>query len=228
VNGPAQDPRETDEWRVEVTLEDEDTGRSLGDRLRVLDLDDEARERLGGSVTVTRDGPHLFLYAWHEPSAREAEKVVRDLMEEEGLAGEVRLVRWHPVAEEWRPADEPLPQTEEEVEAEQRRHEEAGHREHRELGVYPWEVVVHLPSLRATMDFVERLEREGLPMRRRWRYVQVGADTEEDAVALGKRLEGEAPEGSQVGIRANPEDLDHPTFVLLGSLKPGVLRDLGL
>jgi hypothetical protein len=228
VNEAAQDPREMDEWRVEVSLEEEVHGRSLGERLHAVDLDDEARERLGGSVIVTRDGRFLFLYAWHEASAREAERVVRDLMEEEGLAGQVRLMRWHPVAEEWRPAEEPLPQTEEDLAAEQRRHEEAGQRERRESGVYPWEVVITLPHLRTTLDFAQQLEQEGLPVKRRWKYVLVGADTEEDAIELGRRLEGEAPEGSHIGVRANPEDLDHPTFIMLGSWKPGVMRDLGL
>jgi hypothetical protein len=32
-----------EEWRVEVNLEDEGHGLPLGDRLRSLDLDDEAR-----------------------------------------------------------------------------------------------------------------------------------------------------------------------------------------
>ena len=81
-----RDPREADEWRVEVKLETDEHGSSLGERLRSLDLDDEARKRLGGSVTVTRDGTTMFLYAWHEPSAREAERVVRELMEEDGLS----------------------------------------------------------------------------------------------------------------------------------------------
>jgi hypothetical protein len=228
VNGPTHDPRETDEWRVEVKLEEEDHGRTLGERLHALDLDDEARERLGGSVIVTRDGPFLFLYAWHETSAREAERVVRDLMEEESLAGEVRLMRWHPVAEEWRPAEEPLPQTEEDLADEQRRHEEAGERERREEGDFSWEVVIDVPHLRDTFPLAKRLEDEGLIVKRRFRYVLVGADTEEDAVELGKRLEGEAPEGSHVGIRANPKDLAHPTFAYLGSWKPGAIRDLGL
>ena len=92
--------------------------RAFGERLHALDLDDAARKRLGGSVIVTRDGPHIFLYAWHEESAREAERVVRELMESDGLAGEVQLTRWHPAEEAWRPADEPLPETDAERQAE--------------------------------------------------------------------------------------------------------------
>jgi hypothetical protein len=221
-------PRQTDEWRVEVHLDEEQHGHSLGERLRTLDLDDHAREKLGGSVIVTRDGPRMFLYAWHEFSAREAEGMVRDLLEEEGLAGEVKLMRWHPVEEAWRPGDEPLPETEAERSEEERRHELAERRERAESGEHDWEVVVELPDLRATLDYAAELEDRGLSVKRRWKYLLVGALTEEKAVELGRQIEGEAPEGSNVAIRANPDELPHPVFVMLGSLKPGVMRDLGL
>ena len=222
-----EEPRQTDEWRVEVEV-DEEHHSSLGHRLRSLDLDDEAQKRLGGSVIVTRDGNKLFLYAWHEQSAREAETVVRDLLEEEKRAGEVRLMRWHPVEEAWRPASEPLPETDEEVDAEAERHAAAEAEEQSATGDYDWQVVVELDELKASREFASTLESEGLPVKRRFKYVMVGALTEEAAVELGKRLEGEAPEGSKVAIRANPDDLPLPVFVQLGSLKPGVMRDLGL
>jgi hypothetical protein len=227
VNAEALDPRATDEWRVEVVLDD-DHGQSLGERLHALDLDDEARKRLGGSVIVTRDGRKLFLYAWHEESAREAERVVRELMEEDKLSGQVTLMRWHPAAEQWRPAGEPLPDNEPQLAEEEREHLAASKREGREAGHHPWEVVIDLPNLRSTLQFADRLEREGLSVKRRFKYVLIGAESEETAVELGERIEQESPEGSQVGIRANPKDIPHPMFVLLGSLEPGVMRDLGI
>ncbi len=217
-----------DEWRVEVRLEADEAGHSLGERLRSMDLDDEARKRLGGSVVVTRDGPHLFLYAWHEQSAREAERVVRELLEADGLAAEVELTRWHPVEDAWKPASEPLPETEAEVEAEQRRHEQAEADEAAESGRYDWEVMVELPDLRTTLDYAKQLEPRDLPVKRRWKYLLIGATTEENAIALGKELEESAPEGAEVSVRANPSDMPHPVFVQLGSWKPGPLRDLGL
>ena len=58
-----------EEWRVEIELNDQGHGLSLGERLRSLDLDDEARERLGGDVIVTRDGSRLFLYAASQEAA---------------------------------------------------------------------------------------------------------------------------------------------------------------
>ncbi|MGZ5313757.1 MAG: hypothetical protein ACXWW8_01210 [Solirubrobacterales bacterium] len=221
-------PRLEEEWRVEVKLDEEGHGRSLGDRLHKMKLDDEARARLGNSVIVTRDGPRLFIYARHEQGAREAERVVREQLEQDGLAAEVQLTRWHPVEDAWRPAEEPLPETEEEVAAERQRHEEAEKREAAETGEYDWEVVVHLPDRGAAAEFAERLRGEGWPVKRRWRYVQVGMPTEEEAIGLGKKLEGEVPEGSAVGIRANPNDVPIPAFVKIGAMKPGAMRDLGL
>jgi hypothetical protein len=223
-----ENSRATEEWRVEVDLEADQHGHSLGELLRSIQLDDEARKRLGGSVIVTRDGPRLFLYAWHEESAREAERVARELMGEEKLTGEVRLMRWHPTADEWRPADQPLPEDEEEIDAEEQEHALAGKRAGHESGEWAWEVVIDLPDLKSTRELAHKLEQEGLPVRRRWRYLLVGNDTEEGAVELGQRLEGEAPDEARVGIRANPKDVPHPVFVQLGSWEPGVLRDLGI
>jgi hypothetical protein len=224
-----KNPRASEEWRVEVVLGENGHGQSLGESLHNLQLDDEARKRLGGSVVVTRDGNRLFLYAWHEDSAREAEGVVRELMEEDGLTGEVRLMRWHPAADEWRPADQPLPESDEELTAEEQEHALAGRRAGHESGdEWAWEVVIDLPDLKRTQEFAHRLEREGLPVKRRWKYLLVGTNTEEEAVELGQRLEGETPEGAKVGIRANPKDVPHPLFVMLGSWEPGPLRDLGI
>ena len=222
-----QEPRERDEWRVEVALDldaDDDGHTTFGERLHGLDLDDEARERLGGSVIVTRDGPHIFLYAWHSESAREAERVVRDLMEEDGMAGEVELTRWHPAEEAWKPADEPLPRDAEEVEAEEERSEH----DRVAAGEHPWEVVIDMPDLRSTRELADQLIERGLPIKRRFRYLLVGAPTEEKAVEIGEGLQDEVPEGAHVGIRATPEGLTSPAFVLLRGMKPGVIRDLGL
>jgi hypothetical protein len=228
VSPEIENSRATDEWRVEIVLDEDEHGQSLGERLHRLQLDDEARKRLGGSVIVSRDGPRLFLYAWHEESAREAERVVRDLMDEDKLSGEVQLMRWHPAADDWRPADQPLPEDEHELDAEQREHAQAGKHAGRQSHSFAWEVVIDLPDLRTTREFAHRLEGEGLPVKRRWKYLLVGTDTEEAAVELGQRLEGETPEEARVGIRANPKDVHHPVFVMVGSWEPGVMRDLGI
>jgi hypothetical protein len=227
VNDWNDPPRNRDEWRVEVALDKEQHGDSLSDRLHEAQIDDEARKRLGGSVIVTRDGRFIFIYAWHEESAREAEREVRELMENDQLVGRVRLMRWHPVAEEWKDAEEPLPEDEAALAEEMREAETEGTREAR-YGAYPWEVVIELPHIRDTFQFADQLRSEDLPVKRRFRYLLVGATTEDSAIELGKRLEGEAPKGSQVAVRGNPEDMPLPAFVNLAALKPGFLRDLGL
>ena len=116
----------SDEWRVEVDLDDEQHGLTLGSACARLDLDDEARKRLGDRVIVTRDGPRMFLYAETEEQAREAERVARELLAAEELSADTALTRWHPDEDAWKDASVPLPETEEERAAERERHEQRG------------------------------------------------------------------------------------------------------
>jgi hypothetical protein len=213
---------------VEVALDRDEHADTLSGALRDLRLDDEARKLLGGSVIVTRDGPFVFLYAWHEQSAQEAERVVKQIMDDEGLVGQVRLMRWHPIAEEWKPAGERLPDDEAARAQEIHEAEHEGSEEARRYGEYPWEVVIDLPHLGAGQALAKKLRGEGLPVKRHFRTLLVGAPSEDAAVEVGERLEGEAPEGSRIGVRGNPDNMPLPTFVNLSALKPGFLRDLGL
>jgi hypothetical protein len=90
-----------EEWRVEVELREEGHSLTLGERLRSLDLDDEARERLGGNVIVTRDGSRMFVYAASEDAAREAGRVVEELAQAEGLEADVAVTHWDSGDHEW-------------------------------------------------------------------------------------------------------------------------------
>jgi hypothetical protein len=216
----------SDEWRVEVDLDDEQHGFKLGERLRALDLDDEARDRLGDRVIVTRDGPKMFLYAQTEQQAREARQVAVDLLAAEGLSGQTALTRWHPDEDAWKDASVPMPQTEEERDAERERHERAAAGQPVSRWEYQWEVRVDLPTLRETRELASRLEGEGIAARRHWKYLLVGAPTEERATEIAERIRGEAPEGSQVQV--GTAGAPHPVFLYLEAHKPGIARDLGL
>jgi hypothetical protein len=227
MNDREQPARGRDEWRVEVALDEDHNGATLSDALHHLKVDNEARKLLGGSVVVTRDGRFVFLYAWHEESAQEAERVVKNLMQDEKLAGEVRLMRWHPVAEEWKDASEPLPDDEATRAEEMHEAEHEGFEEAQRYGEYPWEVVIDLPHIRDGQALAKKLRGEGLPVKRHFRSLLVGAPSEDKAVEVGERLEGEVPEGARIGIRGNPDDMPLPAFVNLSALKPGFLRDLG-
>jgi hypothetical protein len=203
-----------DEWRVEVDLDEEEHGFKFSERMRALDLDEEAQKRLGGNVTVTRDGPHMFLYATSEDAAREAERVARELLGAEDVSGTLRVTRWHPDAEEWLDASVPLPQTEEQREAERRRHEAAEVAEAAKEGEWDYEVHVDPPSHRQAVEFEEKLKAEGLPVRRRWKHLRIGAPTDERAEEIAARVRAMAPEGTEVTIGAT--EIQNPLFVFFG------------
>jgi hypothetical protein len=215
------------EWRVEVELGDEGGHEALGQRLRSLDLDDDARKRLGDRVIVTRDGGWLFLYAGSEEQAEEAEKVIRELLGAEGLSAQVSLTRWHDVEEAWKDASVPLPETEQEIREEERRREAAEERETELEGRPEWEVRVDVPSLRDTLELADKLKGEGMKVHRRWKHLLVAAPSEEGAAELGKKIEGEAPKGSEVTV-VPTEGAPHPVWVFIGAHTPGAARDLGL
>jgi hypothetical protein len=204
-----------DEFRVEVELDDDEHGYSLGERLRALDLDDEVRERLGGRVLVTRDGSRLFLYAANEPQAREAAELVRSLVDADELTAEIRVTRWHPVEEAWKDASIPLPRTPEEEEAEYEAREAAEAEEAEIEGEYDWHVVVRLPGRDEAVDAARRLDAEGVSVARRWRYVVAGVLTEQRAEELADRLRAELPKEADVSVEPNLSDLRLPTFQFL-------------
>ncbi|MDQ3670036.1 MAG: hypothetical protein M3377_07140 [Actinomycetota bacterium] len=213
----ADAPETRDEWRVEAELDEPDHDRSLSERLHALDLDDEARERLSDRVIVTRDGPQVFLYAADEGAARQAERVVRQLLAADGLAATVSLTRWHPVEEAWKDASEPLPVTEPQRAAERERRLAAETREVAEEGEFDWEVKVELDSHGATVDLAERLQGEGLHVVRRWRYLLVGALTEEGGRELADRILAEAPPGAAARVEPRFSEPTHPLLVFFES-----------
>jgi hypothetical protein len=97
-----------DEFRVEVDLHESLHGK-IGERLRTLDLDDEVEERLGDRVIVTRDGEKIYVYTQTAEAAQEAERVVKDVLAEEGVEDvEIRRRRWNQAQLFWQDADEPL------------------------------------------------------------------------------------------------------------------------
>lgn len=207
-----------DEWRVEVDLDDPEHGYKLGERLHALDLDSQAANRLGGRVIVTRDGAKMFLYTGSEEQAKQAEAVARELVADDELSATTRITRWHPVEEAWKDAVLPLPESETQREAEAERHEAAEEREAEAEGEYDWELRVDLPHVRDTRELADTLEAEGLDVTRRWKHLFVGAPTEERAAELGKRIEAEAPEGTEIHLQLT-EGIPHPLFVLLEGVR---------
>ena len=94
-------------------------------------------------------------------------------------------MRWHPVAEEWKDAAEPLPDDEAARLQEMHEAEHEGSEEAHRYGEYPWEVVIDLPHIRDGQALAAKLRGEGLPVKRHFRYLLVGAPSEDKAVELG-------------------------------------------
>jgi hypothetical protein len=193
-----------DDWRVTATLHEEGLVEQLLDRLRRQEVGDKVVARLGGRVAVTTGDSHIFIYADSEAAAREAERVVQELCRAHDLEADVALHRWHPLEERWEDAGVPLPQTEAERQGEYERlqHDEAA--ESQQTGLAEWEVRMELDSHRDAAELADRLEAEGMDPVRRWKYVVVGANNDEEARALAERLRGEAPAGSAINVQAGP------------------------
>jgi hypothetical protein len=195
-----------DDWRVEVDLDDPEHGYPLTERLRALDLDDEVRERLGEDVIVTRDGSRIYLYTSSEESAREAARVISEVLAAEGLTAEVAVKRWHPVEQEWLDPSVPLPDDPGEVEAEYRHREQREREEAVREGDTDWAVRVTLHDHEAVRRLAVQLELEGLWVVRRWHHLLVKALTDEQAAELAERIRAEAPPEAEITVEvSDPE-----------------------
>jgi hypothetical protein len=196
-----------DEFRVEVELADDEHGDSIGERLRALDLDDDAHQRLGTGIAVTRDGSRLFLYAGTEIQGREAERIVRQLAAADDLTADIRFTRWHPIEEAWKDASLPLPATDAERQAEYAAREAAEADEALREGSFDWTVAVRLSSRDRAKELAESLSAAGTPVSRRWRYLVAGALTEEQAEELAGRIRGELEDDEEARIDADLSDV---------------------
>jgi hypothetical protein len=206
---------ESEEWRVDVELNDEQHGYSLGERLRALDLDDEARRRLGSRVIVTRDGSRVHLYTRTQPEADEAARVVTELVASEGLTATVGQSRWHPLAEAWEDASVPLPRTDAGRALERERLVERERREVAAGGGYDWHVHVRAADRSSAARIEQRMRDRGAPAHRRWRYVTIDVLTERLAEELASEIRDELPV-AEIWIEPTL-DLPPPLFVLVRS-----------
>jgi len=206
-----------DERRVEVHLDHPEHRHALDARQSQVALDDKARDRLGNRVLVTRDGPRMFLYTATQEEALEAERVVQELIAQDGLSAEVATTRWHPDEEAWEDVSHRMPATEEQRAAERER-----------ASGDDWEVRIELGGLGEAVKLEGELREEGLTVERRFSYLLVGASTEEGAHELAERLRGRVPEDTPLGVEPNMSEVPDPRFVMFDRAKPGIARDLGL
>jgi hypothetical protein len=199
---------DVDDWRVTVTLHGKGSASSLREVLHAHEVDEEVRGRLGNRVVVSDGDGVVFLYTNTRGAAREAERVVRELLLAHDLGAEFAIDRWHPVEERWEDERARLPRTEAERQAEHERLEADEIAESEELGAALWEVRVELGSHREAVSLAEHLAAESealLPgwtcsVQRRWKYLLIGADTEDQAEEIADRLQRELPPGATIHV----------------------------
>ena len=207
-----------DEFRIHAALP-HDRVRDLVKALEAIEPGGEVAEELG-RVAVTHDDGDVFIYADSEAAALRAKSEIEEAMSREGISGDVQASRWHPLEERWEDIDAPLPSTPDQLAAEHERLEQAEDEESREAGYPEWEVRVTLPNQHAAREFAEQLESEGIPVKRRWSFVMVGANDEDQAKALAQRLTSEAPAGAKVEVEGTGQpywDMLHP-FAVFGGI----------
>jgi hypothetical protein len=191
-----------DDWRVQVTCPTAAAAADLHELLRDGDFQHELQSSAGERVVVSLDGSVLFLYAGERDQAEKAIAAVNSLASRSGLSVETVLRRWHPVAEEWVDADQPLPEgaalsQEHAAMIAQERAEQS------QLDYAEWEVRVSTDSHREAVELSDSLRQAGIPNMRRWRYLVVGAGDEDAARALAERIRGLVPGDAKIEVEAS-------------------------
>jgi hypothetical protein len=79
-----------DDWRVTVTFRDEADVQQAVQSVREHEVEDDVRSRLGHRIVMSVDGSTVFLYAGTEDTAREADRVVREVLAQHQLSAESR------------------------------------------------------------------------------------------------------------------------------------------
>jgi hypothetical protein len=211
-----------EDWRVTVTLDDRDHVEPLLKQLHEHPLEEQLAPGVAGRVAVSSDENTVFLYADTRWTAEAAERVVMDLAAGRGLHAEDRLDRWHPVEERWEDASVPLPADDEDLRRERERLDAEETAESQASGFASWEVRIEFSSHREASAFADRAESEGQPIVRRWKYVILGANDEDDARALAERLQGELPDDATIHVEPGTgtawEWLGDRPFAVFGGL----------
>jgi len=217
---------------VTVTLPAEEHSGRVVASLAETEVEDDARKALGDRVVVGGgDDPGVvFLYTGTREAAREAEKVVRGIVVGHGLEAGYAIHRWHPEGERWEPADAALPTSAAQHEAEREHLDEDEVEESEELGGSLWEVRIEFDSHRDALAMADRIESEAdellagytVSVVRHWRYLLIGADTEDQANEIAEKIRGELPAGAELKVEPSGALVWQATkpspFAVLGGL----------
>jgi len=186
------------DWRVTISLTGQAHVEQARQSISEQEVEQDVRQKLGRNIVVGAGDSEIFLYAGTELAATEAEQTAREVLGQLGIEAEFALHRWHPIEEEWQSPDVAMPQTEAERQAEHQRLEDAETADSVAAGSAGWQARVELESHREAVALAHKLQGEGHPVVRRWKFLVAGANNEDDAQALAEHIRQEAPPGATV------------------------------
>jgi hypothetical protein len=191
---------DSEDWRVTISLADQAQVEQAQRGLSRHEVEQDVRRQLGRTIIVGAGDSQIFLYAGTEIAAREAERVARDVLAQHDIQAGFALHRWHPIEEEWESPDVAMPQTDAERQAEHQRLEDSETAESLAAGIGRWQARVEFPSHREAVALARKLEGEDLAVVRRWKFLIVAADNEDDVRKLAAQIRREAPPDAVVRV----------------------------
>jgi hypothetical protein len=175
------------DWRVTVSLRGQPRRKRKPFRRAVVA---GLHGRLGDGAEVTAGPRDIFVYARTAEAGIQAGHAAREALARQGAGADVRLERWDPVGRAWRDAiAEPPGEGEKALREAHDRLMERERLESAATGRAAWQVRVSLPR-DGTEPLARLLEAEGWPVVRRRKYLLAGADCEDDANVLARRIQG--------------------------------------
>jgi hypothetical protein len=190
---------DSDDWRVTMSVSYAHGGQER-QPLSLRQAAEDIRRQVGRDIGVGAGEAQIFLYAGTETAAGDAERSARDVLAGHGMAAESVLHRWHPIEERWETPDVAMPQTKAERQAEHQRLVDAEAAESLATGIAQWEVRAELGSHRQAVALARKLESEGRAVVRRWKFLTVGANDEDEARELAGQIRQEAPPDATVKV----------------------------
>ena len=163
------------------------------------------RSRIGSDIKVSQTPWCIFLYPASAHAAVQAERAVRNVLAEHDVTAVVKCDRWNPISKSWTSHKDLM---------------NAERRKSAATGRAAWLVRVGPSSHREMKALARRMEAEGFSVARRWRYLFVGANCEDDTHALANRIRGYG----SVGIRIRVQRVyDRPPPVLVRPYRGGYI-----
>jgi len=95
----------SDDWRVELDVEDHDAFHRALDRLRERGVAREARTRLAEDAVISVSAERIFAYVQTREQAQEAAGVLAELARDHHLTAHAAIAHWQPEQERWAPAE---------------------------------------------------------------------------------------------------------------------------